>query len=89
MAAALSGKALPASKLLRISNFLDGCQRRYLAMDEDVPINQVMVAINTIAGSLRSRYICRLPIPPGKKDPGALSFQETVRWLTDVRSDRD
>jgi len=88
MAAALSGKALPASKLLRISRFLDGCARRYLAPDSDVPMSQIMAAINTIACALKSRYIRRLPIPQGRKDPGELSYQEVRTWLTGMKSGR-
>jgi hypothetical protein len=88
MAAALSGKALPASKLLRISRFLDCCSGRYLALDADVPMSQIMAAICTIACALKSRYIRRLPIPRGHKDPGELSYLEVRTWLTGMKSGR-
>ena len=88
MAAALSGKALPPSKLLRISRFLDGCTHCYLALDADVPMSQIMAAINTIACAIKSRYIRRLPIPHGHKDPGELSYLGVRTWLTGMKSGR-
>ena len=80
-AAALAGKSLPPAKLLRIESFLNPCTEAFICLDADVPLNQVMRTISAIAPRMKSRYVQRLLLPEGHKDPGELSLREIQQWL--------
>ncbi len=75
---ALTGKALPDSRVLRLQKFAYGLQNAFLWMDGDVPKSYIMRMQSELASALKLRY---LPRPDGVKDPGAMQSQEIAEWL--------
>lgn len=78
--AALCGKGLNAAKILQ----LRGIAKDYsvlLAVDADVPISQSNHMISELAPALQSRYIGRVKMPEGIKDPGEILGGEVLPWL--------
>ena len=80
-AVALAGKALTPSKLLQLSDYFSRCKRAYLALDSDVPFVQVLQIIRELKDLAPLRTLNRLPLPPGYKDPGEMSYEDIRAWL--------
>ena len=79
--AGLAGKALPAGKLLVLRNLAKSCQNALVALDADVSMSSAYAIISTLAASLRMRYIDRLKLPSGYKDPADIDIGDIVPWL--------
>lgn len=78
---ALTGKNLPAAKLLRIAQLSKGCRAISVALDADVPVSSAYTLIADIAQACSGCYIERLRLPPQYKDPAELPLTEISPWL--------
>jgi hypothetical protein len=84
--AALTGKQLNPSRLLKLRELADGCDSVLVALDSDVNTSSHFAIISDIAGFLPIRYIGRARLPSGYKDPADLPSEGALEWLMSQRT---
>ena len=79
-AIALAGKALNASKLLRLARITKG-KNVLFCPDFDVPVGEAYNLLNNLATSLDHVFMNVLRLPEGFKDPGELPLDIIPAWI--------
>ncbi len=81
---ALITNSINGGKALRIQQIAESCSRVYVVLDRGMEAFHARTIAAALALPGKQRYISRLELPSGVKDPGEMSIEGVRTWLKQI-----